>query len=547
MSRVDVGRFDFAEYTVFTVSLALSATIGFYFGCIKGGQDTVSGYLLGGKRMSVFPIAMSLVTTYISGVTLLGVPTEIYTFGTQYLMGLVSYTIVSLFIAFVILPVFYKLQLISLFELAYLPIVIYGPALALNQVSGMNIHVITPVVCTVCIFYTTLGGLKAVVWSDTLQGTVMIGSVLAVLFLGLNNAGGVSEVLNSSIDGDRIEFFNMDINPTTRLSFWSATIGMTFYWLANFAYSPASVQRFISLPTFKEARLALCLLCLGVTAFTALNGVIGLIIYTKYKGCDPLSSEAINRPDQIVPLFVLEVSGHIRGLPGLFMSGVVCAALSSLSTGMNTVAGTIYEDFVEPLFSKKPSEKQASFIMKALVVLFGTTCVLLVFVFEKLGHLIELTTGFVGMTAGTTLGIFLLGMFFPSANTKGTLTGGIVSLIFMTWLLLGNSIATAKGLIKHTTKPVSTELCTNMTFAQISTPQMEDAEIFPLYRISVFYYSVLGCGLVILIGLPISLLTSSKTNKEVDPALLSPLVKYFYENKRKHEYSGVPLKKSSVQ
>lgn len=65
MNRVDVGRFDFAEYTAFVITLTISVAIGIYFGCIKGGQDTVSGYLLGGKKMSVLPTSMSLISTLV--------------------------------------------------------------------------------------------------------------------------------------------------------------------------------------------------------------------------------------------------------------------------------------------------------------------------------------------------------------------------------------------------------------------------------------------------------------------------------------------------
>ncbi|KAK9502655.1 hypothetical protein O3M35_011381 [Rhynocoris fuscipes] len=568
MTGINTNKFDYVEYIVFVASLTLSALIGCYFGFIKGGQNTVSGYLLGGKKMTAFPVGMSLISSYISGITLLGVPTEIYTYGTQFLTSIIPYGIVALLITYLVLPVFFKLQLISLYEymelrfshavrlmasllyilqlLAYVPIVIYGPALALNQVSGMNIHIITPIVCTVCIFYTSLGGLKAVVWSDTLQGTVMIGSVLAVLFLGLQQVGGIHEVIQSSWEGDRLEMFNMDINPTTRLSFWSATFAFIFFWLANFAFSPASVQRYISLPTFRQACLATICLCIGVTGFTAACGFIGLIIYTKYKGCDPLTSKAISRADQILPLFVLDVAGHIRGFSGLFMAGVVCAALSSMSTALNTVAGTIYEDFVEPMLSEKPTEKKASLIMKGIVILFGIICTFLVFICEHLGPLIELATGFVGMSVGTTLGVFLLGMFFPCANTKGTIVGGVISIIFMMWLVIGNAIYTAKGLIKHPTKPISTEMCSNMTLIlSPSITKYQPSEVFPLYRISVFYYSPLGCLIVLSIGIIVSLLTETKGQRKVNPDLLSPIVKY-YSSRSKKEYNSVPLKPPTI-
>uniref|UniRef100_T1HMD2 Uncharacterized protein n=1 Tax=Rhodnius prolixus TaxID=13249 RepID=T1HMD2_RHOPR len=113
------SKFDYVEYAAFISMLLLSIFIGFYFGCIKGGQNTVTGYLLGSKRMTVFPIIMSLVSTNISGITLLGMPTEVYMFGTQFVMSIVPAIVASIINVIAILPVFYKLQLISLYEVSF--------------------------------------------------------------------------------------------------------------------------------------------------------------------------------------------------------------------------------------------------------------------------------------------------------------------------------------------------------------------------------------------------------------------------------------------
>ncbi|KAF0734737.1 sodium-coupled monocarboxylate transporter 1-like [Aphis craccivora] len=144
-----------AEYAAFVVMLGLSVVIGLYYGCFSK-QNTVSDYLLGGKHMSVFPITMSLIASHISGITLLGVPSEIYSNGTQYLIvGVVNNIVVIATVIYIYLPVFYDLQLTSVYEylglrfnsnirglsslifainlILYIPVVIYIPALAFNQ------------------------------------------------------------------------------------------------------------------------------------------------------------------------------------------------------------------------------------------------------------------------------------------------------------------------------------------------------------------------------------------------------------------------------
>ncbi|XP_073979773.1 sodium-coupled monocarboxylate transporter 1-like isoform X2 [Rhodnius prolixus] len=558
MNQVGMYQFDWAEYTVFAAMMGLSALTGVYFGFIKGGQNTVSGYMLGGKQMTVFPIAMSLISSFTSSNTLLGVPWEIYTYGSQYLMANFANIALGMFSGFVILPVFYKLQLISLYEyfelrfsknirtlasvlyvltqMTYIPVVIYGPAMAINQVSGIHVHTLTTILCSICIFYTTLGGLKAVVWADALQAGLMILSVIAVAILGAIRVGGVGEVMQSASQGGRLQFFDMDADPSARMTFWASTLGLFFLWTSNSGISPAAVQRYISLPSITQARWSIFFLVCGSNLFLTASGVIGLVIYAAYKNCDPFSLKVISRPDQIVPYFVLDVAGQIKGLPALFLAGVVSAALSTMSTGLNTVAGAIYEDFVQPCFRTKVSEARASRYIKMLVVILGIICLLFVLVIEKLGAILELSASAGGMTSGAVLGIFILGLFFPCANAKGAMAGGLCSLVTTTWCLIGFRISSMKGLIKYPAKEISVLDCPANVTAKIGfMPASEPAEgyVFPLYRLSIFYYSLVGCSVAVAVGLAVSLLTASAPPEHLHPDLFSPYIHGFLPQKSK--------------
>ena len=108
--------FNWLDYTFFTSMLAISSIIGIYFGCFGSRQSTKAEYLLGNKNMRIFPIAMSLTASHISGTTILGVPSEMYTFGTQYWIMCLSAIIVCVIVGIAYLPVFYTLQLTSTYE-----------------------------------------------------------------------------------------------------------------------------------------------------------------------------------------------------------------------------------------------------------------------------------------------------------------------------------------------------------------------------------------------------------------------------------------------
>ncbi|XP_011501766.1 PREDICTED: sodium-coupled monocarboxylate transporter 1-like [Ceratosolen solmsi marchali] len=440
MEGIGRKQFDAIDIVVFTGMLGISAVVGIYQAYkSRKNPNAVKEYLVGGQNMSIFPISMSLIASYISGIAILGLPAEMYVYGTQFWCVIIADCFVSLTMAIVYLPVFYGLQITSSYEylelrfnhvvrligstiflikmLLYIPLVIYVPALAFNQVTGINLHMIASIVCAVCIFYTTLGGLKAVVWTDAIQTIVMFGGVIAVAVLGTLKVGSVSEVWKRNVDSGRIEFFNMDTNPTVRNTFWSVVVGNYLNWLATCSVNQAMVQRCLAMPNLKKSNITIMIMAVGIVTIVSLSCYTGIVIYAAFYDCDPISTKQIRKSDQLLPYFVMEMAQSIPGLPGLFVSGVFSAALSTMSTGLNSMSGVIYEDMIKPWLKKPMTEVAISRIIKLTVVIIGVICVALVLLVEKLSGLIQVGKSLSGITAGPLLGIFTLGMFFPFANS----------------------------------------------------------------------------------------------------------------------------------
>lgn len=152
-----------------------------------------------------------------------------YAYGIQYWATAISGLIVTIITAYFFLPVFYDLQIVSCFTylerrysqsvcslasamytisiVVHLPLLVYAPAIAFSQVTGVNLYVITPITCVICIFYTTFGGVRAVIWTDTLQFTAMVGAIGAVIYLGTSQLGGFAEVFRLADEGKRLIFF----------------------------------------------------------------------------------------------------------------------------------------------------------------------------------------------------------------------------------------------------------------------------------------------------------------------------------------------------
>ncbi|XP_037955495.1 sodium-coupled monocarboxylate transporter 1-like [Teleopsis dalmanni] len=562
MSDIDniltsLQRFSWLDYVVFIAMFVMCILIGIYFGFMKKSLSE-SDYLMGGRNMLVLPIALSLVASFVSGITLLGLPTEVYSYGIQYTYVALGVLAMGVVMGVFYLPVFHDLSITSTYEylesrfdrrsrmfgsvmftimnIGYLPIVIYVPALAFNQVTGVAVHTITPIVCIICVFYTSLGGIKAVVWTDVVQTISMIGALVLVAVKGSLDIGGAGVVIKEAWNSGRIEAPDLDLNPTVRHTLWSQLIGGVVYWTQTNAVSQNMIQRYLSLPTLKSARHALCIFCGGVLLLMSLCAYNGLLIYATYKDCDPLTTKLAKARDQLLPLFVMDTLGELPGLTGLFIAGVFSAALSSLSTCLNSMSAVVLEDFVKPFVKKPLSEKAINWIMRLVVVGVGALCVALVYVVEHMGTVLQLTMSLEAITNGPLFGIFTIGIFMPWINGNSALTGGIVGVISMSWISLNAQWAIASGAIRYETKPLTVDHCDyrfNMTeaFSYANATNISSAkdDIFPLYRISYMWYTCIGATITIIISIISSSFFGTNDLKKVDPILLTPCIRKYFD------------------
>ncbi|XP_011054030.1 PREDICTED: sodium-coupled monocarboxylate transporter 1-like isoform X1 [Acromyrmex echinatior] len=555
------GYFHWIDWLVFALMLFVSAAAGLWH-FRRAQKSNTQDYLLGGRSLGLFPVSASLVASFISGVTILGTPTEIYNFGTQYWITIFSILFSGIVVATIYLPVFSTLQLNSVYEyleirfnrtvrilissifvfdvLLYQSIVVYVPALALNQVSGIDIHLIGSIVCVVCVFYTVLGGIRAVVWTDALQVGVMIAAVITVASLGTYQMGA-SEIWNRAIDAKRIEFFNFDPSPYTRHTFWTVLIGSWLYNTAYIAVNQTMVQRYISLKSTKISQISIAIFTISIMVFISTCCWCGLVLLAWWSPpkCDPRVSGLITADDQLLPAYVMEIAHHLHGIPGLFISGIFGAALSSLSVGFNSTSVVILEDFIKGCFKMKPNDRCSSIFVKILVVLFGVLALCLLFLIEKLGGVLSVTGSLAAIAAGTSFGVFTLGILFPWANSKGAFVGTIAGFIMSGWVSFGANAAIGSGLIVPKKLPVpQCEGNVSQNFLKQFEWHNED-NVFPLYRLSYHWIAPIGTLAVLVVGAIVTCMTGAQNPSSIDKNLLSPVIhRWLPQQKCSQEIDG---------
>ncbi|XP_075145582.1 kin of rumpel isoform X4 [Haematobia irritans] len=567
-------HFGWVDYCVFVLMLIICALIGFYFGFIekkqknqkRSGHEERRGsealdYLVGGRKMKVFPVSLSLVASFVSGISLLGTSTEIYVYGTQYAFILVTLALSGVISWYVFLPVFCNLQLTSTYEyferrfsrrmrlfgavlfnvktLLWLPIAVYVPALTLSQVSGLSLHTIAPIVIVICTFYTTVGGIRGVVWTDVIQSFVMFGSIILLSIKGTIDIGGVSVLWQRNMEGGRLKFPDLTLDPTVRMGILPVFIGGTFFKLQNTSINQPTIQRFMSLPSLKHIKQTLWTFSIGLSLLYLLCIYVGLLAYATFYECDPMSTGLAHSRDQLVPVLVMNVLGQFPGMPGVFVSGVFSAALSSLSTYLNSLAAIVLEDFIRPFCKKDISERTTGLVMRSVVVICGLSSIGLVYIVEKLGMVLQLSATLQSIVYGPMLGIFTVGMLMPWLNEKSVLTGSIASFLCMAWICINAQIANVTGTFRHTKLPVSVEGCDyefDMTKYLNSTAEYLPTQGSNIYHISFLWYTALGACLVMISSNVAALIFGLNDVSKIDGKLLAPFVARFM---KKYKYSEV--------
>ncbi|XP_047467909.1 solute carrier family 5 member 6 [Mugil cephalus] len=554
MDPSDQKHFSVVDYVIFAILLTASLGIGLYYALSGGRQRTTQEFLMADRSMGCLPVSLSLIASFQSAVAIIGVPAEIYTHGTQYWFIGVAYILGLLIPAHVFIPVLYKLRLSSAYQylelrfskavricgtltfifqmVIYMGVCVYTPAFALNAVTGFELWGVVLATGLVCTLYTTMGGLKAVIWTDVFQTVVMFAGQLAVIVVGVQKTGGVSEVWRKVWEGNRISGIDLNPDPTERHTFWTLSVGGIFLMLSLYGVNQAQVQRYLSARTEKEAVRSCYMVFPSLQLALALSCVMGLVMFARYCGED-LSDQlgSISR-DAMVIYFVMDMLQGLPGLPGLFVACLFSAALSTISSAFNSLATVTMEDLIKPHFPNM-TEARATLLSKALAVSYGLVCLAMAYLTHLMGDsVLQVALKIFGLVGGPILGLFCLGMFFPCANSTGALVGLASGLAVSFWIGIGSIVTPSSG---TTLLPPDCRVNTTGAFQTVlsNVTMSRPSGLKRFYSLSYMWYSAFNCFTVILVGLIITFLTGPMKEEDVAPGTIFPLYCFLPEQLKK--------------
>ena len=452
------------DYSIVILYILFFLGMGYFFKENKNSKD----YFLGGKSMGWFPLSLSTMATQLSAISFISAPAFVglkLGGGMKWLSFEFAVPIAMLAIMIFIIPPLFRSGVVSIYEFVekrfsvstrlILSIVfqisralgtgvmVYTIAIILQAVLDIDFVYTILIISVITIIYSWQGGMKAVVWGDAIQMIILFAGLLISLYYGWNlvqEYGG----LPNGFDASRLQVidYNLGIGKGNEYGFWPMLIGGFFLYVSYYGCDQTQAQRLLSAKNEKTIRQLL--LANGLFRFPVVltYSVMGLIIGSLVTlAPDFLHQIAITtqkyfpaeyaqyglKADLMVPVFIIKYLPN--GLIGILMIGILSAAMSSLSSTVNSLSAVTVEDFFNR-GEKKLSQKKYMYISKISVVFWGLVCIASSFLFGGSNSaVIEIINAIGSVFYGPVLVTFVLAFFSKKVNHIGMNAGIIIAVL----------------------------------------------------------------------------------------------------------------------
>ena len=460
------------DWLVITTYMLATLVIGWYY-----SRHTVStgDYLLGGRKINSLSLGLSLFATLLSAITYLALPGEMVKYGPIFAIGKVAaYPLVAIIVGWFLIPRLMALPVTSVYEilearlglsvrilgstlfltlrLMWMAVVIYATAAkVIVPLMGMD-QSATPYVCAiigaVTIAYTSMGGLRAVVLTDVIQSLILFGGIFVTLGLITYHFGGVDGWWPSHWPTNwPSPKWVYDPDPNVR-TFAGAFMATILWFVCTQGSDQMTVQRFLAGRDLLSARKTLIWSLLSSAAAALLLTLVGMALLAYFQANPQYLSDgktAVADADRLYPIYIAYVLPP--GFSGLVMSGLLAAAMSSLSSGINSACSVIIVDFVDRFVKKRYSEAYHVRLSMYVSVLVGVVAILLsMCVGVVQGNLLAIAFKVCNLLTAPLFGLMFMAMFVRWATVPGTLIGAVCGMVVVIGISFWKEITGSDGI-----------------------------------------------------------------------------------------------------
>ncbi|MBH46296.1 MAG: sodium:solute symporter [Flavobacteriaceae bacterium] len=434
----------FFDILVIVIYFLLISGLGYYY---SKRQKNTEDFFKGGQRIPFWAAGISIFGTALSPITFMAIPAKTYSTDWSYFLLNMSIFLSLPLVILLFIPYYREKKLNTpyeyleirfssiirllgsccfiLYQIGRIGVVLFLPSIALNLVTGVDIFLCIALMGGVSLIYSLMGGIEAVIWTDVVQVFVLMGGVsLSLILIIIDTENGFSGIIEQAKINGKFNAFDLTLSlkePTV----WVMLFGGFFINLSTYGTDHTMVQRYLVTPSQKEAKKSLWMGALLTIPATFIFFFMGTALFVFYQvNPSALNNNFINN-DAIFPWYI--VSQLPSGVSGILIAAIFAAAMSSLSSSMNSGAASFSADVYDRygfVWNKDPLKiaRLTTLCIGMMGILFA-----LFMATSDIKSLWDQFNKILGLIFGSLGGVFMLGLLTKKANTNGILIGIVVS------------------------------------------------------------------------------------------------------------------------
>lgn len=424
------------------------------FGCSFFNKKLSSDeFTSAGRSLPGWVVGMSIFATYVSSISYLGYPGNAYSSNWNAFVFSLSIPIASYFAAKYFVPFYRNQGSVSAYsfleerfgtwarlyasacylltQIARMGSILFLLALPMNLLMGWNIQLVIIFTSIAIIVYSMLGGIKAVIWTEAIQGFILIGGALICLVVLLfSMPEGPTQTFEMAISDHKFDLgsFSADLSTST---FWVCLIYGIFTNLQNYGIDQNYVQRYHTAKNEKEAKFSALFGGYLFIPVSAIFFLIGTALYTYYQVYPELLPAEGIKADYVFPLFI--VNQLPTGLTGLLIASIFAAGMSTVATSVTSSSTIVLTDYYQRI-RKQTSDRERLWVLKVASLVIGVLGILIALALVNVDSILDAWWKLSSIFSGGMLGLFLLGYLAKKAKNIDAAIGVICGAIVIAWI-----------------------------------------------------------------------------------------------------------------
>ena len=447
-----MNTIDIIVFLTYTIGIALFGSSFFK------KSRTSSSFTLGNNDIPRWVVTMSIFATFVSSISYIALPGKAFQSNWNAFAFSLSLPIASVIAAKYFVPLYRKINSPSAYtfmeqrfgpwariyvSLCYLltqfmriGTILYLLALTLNAVTGWDLATIIVFTGLIVAIYSMLGGISAVLWTDAIQGVILItGALACATYILFSMPEGPGQVFTIAVENKKFGLgsFDMDLSKPT---FWVVLVYGIFINIQNYGIDQNYVQRYMASKTEKDAKRSVLIGGLIYVPVSALFLFIGTALFAYYDSVAslPMELQDVSKSDRVFPHFIVNVLPV--GLSGLLVASIFAAGMSTISTSFNSSATVFLTDYYNKYFKKTASNKESLRVLYISSLIISVVGIAIAIAMINVKSALDAWWMLASVFSGGMLGLFLLAVFSKNKNVVGAIVGVTIGLTLILWLSL---------------------------------------------------------------------------------------------------------------